>query len=163
MKAKNNKNNQKVTEFLICDPNGGNPGGRKRQRTEDSEASSVKVRANPPRKKVTRGTWSNERRLRLLTSFFEHDPLSVHHGELTKQWLKVVQDVNDVDSETDTPLKKQAVMYQFDHIMEAFEPIFSGQKADDHRSGSNLYTPKIEQAARKVWNMVKKRYQIVKF
>lgn len=147
-------NNQNTTEFLIWNPNGESPHGRKRQRSEDSGASNVKENADAPRKKVPRGTWSNDRRLRLLTSFLKHDPFSVHHGEHTAQWLKVVQDVNKVDSETDTPLKQQAVMHQFDHIMEAFGPIFSSGKADNLQSSSNPYTPDIEQAAHKVWNMV---------
>lgn len=85
-----NNNNQKATEFLVYKPNSGIPDGRKRSRSEDNSgaASDDKVHADTRRRKATRGTWSNDRRLRLLTFFVERDPLAMLHGEHTDQWLK---------------------------------------------------------------------------
>lgn len=77
----NSKNNNKSAEFLVYKPEGSKLDERKRRRSEDSPSPDVKERAETPRRGANRGTWTNDRRLRLLTSFVERDPLGVPHGE----------------------------------------------------------------------------------
>lgn len=128
-----------------------NNGRMKRQRSESSSyVSEQKSSKNSSsRKSVPRGIWTSSRKEELLQSYLKYRPHGVTHGEQTRQWDKIVEDVNNIDSDLNG-LKKQAIQHMFEEFMDTFEPIFT-EKAHNSNSGSNTHSPKLEKTARKAW------------